>query len=474
MRCVALAEELRARGHGATVVGDVEGALLREQVTSAGAGLVHLPRDEPAGPALARVATERGADVVHVDRYDGGELLDDLERVGAPLLLSNISDGRHGLRAAHLAIDATLGAEHDALPHRAATKLRGVRFAPLRRRVTELRGSPRDQRSAPRVLVLMGGTDARGLLPRVLELLGATGQPLDVVAIDPRSTVATETREGALRLTRRPPDPDVARLMAASDLVVSAAGVSTLELLCLGVPAALVLAAENQRTGYERFVQAGAAVGAGDLRDDVAARTALSRLVSDPALRVSLGERGRQLVDGLGRWRVVGAWELLAGALRTTRHEALRFRAATAGDADLLLRWRNDPATRLASRDTAVVDAEKHRRWLDGSLRSSDRHLFVVHDGEGAAGTVRWDRAESLGEWEVSITVAPERRGTGLAGAVLAAAEQALHECEPSAVTMLATVRSDNARSMRTFTTAGYTPDLPPDANGLLRLLKQR
>ncbi|WP_203231104.1 bifunctional UDP-2,4-diacetamido-2,4,6-trideoxy-beta-L-altropyranose hydrolase/GNAT family N-acetyltransferase [Nocardioides caldifontis] len=473
VRCLALAEELHARGHGATLVGHVEGALLREGLRATGTQHVPLSRDEPPGPALARLAEERGADVVHVDRYDVGELVEALE--GGPLLTTTY-DGPHGVRAAHLSFDPTLGAEHDPPPHKGPA-LRGVRFAPLRRGVTARRGEPRDATGDRlRVLVVMGGTDARGLLPRVLELLGASGHPLDVVAVDPTATGPVVTDHGSARVTRVPPDPDIAALLAGRDLVVSAAGTSVLELLCLGVPAALVQVVENQRTGYDRVLSAGAAFGLGDLGDTgdlAAARAVLAEALTDEGLRDAVAARGRRLVDGLGAWRVVGAWEHLAGrAQRPATEDGLEARDATLDDAATLLGWRNDPSTRSASRSTAEVGAEEHRRWLEASLGRDDRHLLVVRDGAAELGTVRWDRDEA-GEWEVSITVAPEHRGRGLAAGVLAAGERALLEREPGAVTLLAAVHVDNAASRRLFAATGWTPDLPADDDGFVRLLKQ-
>jgi ribosomal protein S18 acetylase RimI-like enzyme len=86
---------------------------------------------------------------------------------------------------------------------------------------------------------------------------------------------------------------------------------------------------------------------------------------------------------------------------------------------------------------------------------------------------VRWDRVDD-GVWEVSITVAPDRRGERLAGRLLAAGEGWLAGREPATTTMLAAVRADNQPSLRLFRSAGYLPDLPPGDAGFLRQVKQR
>jgi GNAT superfamily N-acetyltransferase len=93
----------------------------------------------------------------------------------------------------------------------------------------------------------------------------------------------------------------------------------------------------------------------------------------------------------------------------------------------------------------------------------------------GAVGTVRWDLVTGS-EWEVSITVAPQRRGQSLARSLLRAGEVALSERARSrgadVSAYLAVVHLDNAGSVRLFETSGYVPDLPPDPRGFMRYRK--
>lgn len=141
----------------------------------------------------------------------------------------------------------------------------------------------------------------------------------------------------------------------------------------------------------------------------------------------------------------------------------LRAREATESDAGPLLRWRNDPVTRAWSRNPDPVGAADHRRWLRAACESRTRLLLVVErDGE-PVGTVRLDRVRA-GEWEVSITVAPEHRGRGLGGPILAAGEAELAGRVRTA-TLLANVHRDNATSLALFRRAGYRerPDLGSD-----------
>ncbi|RZQ62027.1 GNAT family N-acetyltransferase [Amycolatopsis suaedae] len=140
---------------------------------------------------------------------------------------------------------------------------------------------------------------------------------------------------------------------------------------------------------------------------------------------------------------------------------AVTTRAATEADAGLLLEWRNDPVTRRWSRDTGEVGLDDHLAWLSRSLGSAERLLLIAESGGAAAGNVRFD-LRAAGVWEVSITVAPEFRGRGLAGAILAAGEEALLRARP-VDTVLAAVHRENAASAALFDRAGYVEREEPE-----------
>ena len=208
-------------------------------------------------------------------------------------------------------------------------------------------------------------------------------------------------------------------------------------------------------------------------------RTALT----DSRARADLVRAGRHVVDGLGAWRVVRTWEQVLRLGRSDRpgsgeqasSKPLAVRPADVQDARLLWEWRNDPGTRASSRNGDLIPWDQHLAWLETSLAREDRKLLLVEDEVGPVGTVRWD-LEGDGEWEVSITVAPERRGQSLARPLLRAAEVALSDVAASTRThvtaYLAVVNVDNGASLRLFESSAYLPDLPPDPRGFMRFRK--
>ena len=107
VRCIALAEEVQARGGRVTVSGRFTVPLAEDLLDSLGADVVGPASDAAELGALARGV---GADVVHVDHYGlGADLWGPVRASGT--VLSSIEDGGFGRRPADVVVDPTLGAE---------------------------------------------------------------------------------------------------------------------------------------------------------------------------------------------------------------------------------------------------------------------------------------------------------------------------------------------------------------------------
>ncbi len=139
----------------------------------------------------------------------------------------------------------------------------------------------------------------------------------------------------------------------------------------------------------------------------------------------------------------------------------IRLRPVTELDADLLLAWRNDPATRRACRDDHIVGREEHARWLRESLANAKRKIFIAELNGSPVGTVRYDMDGA--DYELSWTVAPERRGRGvgksIVGALMAVAGRPVR----------ADIKPDNVASIRIAMAMGLEKETETD--GLLRFV---
>ncbi|WP_327108881.1 PseG/SpsG family protein [Nonomuraea glycinis] len=297
VRCVALAEELCARGVEVVFLGEVSGSpWAAEQLRARGLPLVAAPQEpEP----LAALVGELRLDAVALDSYTLAP--DTGAAVGGrgPVVLA-IIDGDSLGQEADLYLDQNLGAEHRPFPATGRGKrLAGVSYVLLRDSVRRCRRSPW-ARCVPRVLCFFGGTDSAGVAPAWAAALRRTGLPYEATVISPVPFQAA----GRVRVI--PPTDRLPELMAEADLVLTAAGSASWELLHLGVPTALTWVADNQSAGYEALVHGGLAAGLGREPGPAAVAT-LARLLATPTLREEYGRRGRNLIDGRGRERVADA-----------------------------------------------------------------------------------------------------------------------------------------------------------------------
>jgi spore coat polysaccharide biosynthesis predicted glycosyltransferase SpsG len=331
VRCLAVGEELVARGHRVSLIGHVSDVpWLEAQLAEAGIPVL-APSGSVAG--LVQQVHDLDADAVALDGYDLPAPLGRALRDSSLAVLAFV-DGNFGAeQSADVYVDQNLGAASQE-EHGRAVNLLGLDYVVFRDSVLRHRppGPVHDESSptanttsrrsdgdrVPRVLAVFGGTDAFAAGPTIVPVVLATGDPVHVIAVgaNPELTeqIATApTGPGQVVEVIRP-TPDLAAVAVTCDVAVTAAGTSIWELMCLGVPTAVVCVVDNQRVGYDAVVAQGVASGLGmleTLRRDPGARSRavaiLQRLLNDPVEQAERAKRGMALIDGKGRTRVADA-----------------------------------------------------------------------------------------------------------------------------------------------------------------------
>ena len=279
MRCWALAEEFHALGWEVSWQGTIDvpwvAALVAEQ------GWAVLPVLDQDGGSLR----PGSADLVVVDSYGetNGYRRSALE-IGVPVLA--VVDHHH-TEMGPGSLWVNPGPPMDT--EGSLRFLNGPDYVLIRREMRLLAGVRGADTPGSGLTFLLGGTDAMGLAKAVEGL-----KVHERVVAGPG-----EGRSGGV--TWLPPGPDLMRAAARSRLVVSAAGVSSWEMLHIGVPLALVIAADNQRGNYEWMTGQGWALGLGN-------RRGLPGRVQEALRRVEKGLLvGESRIDGLGAGRIVEA-----------------------------------------------------------------------------------------------------------------------------------------------------------------------
>lgn len=306
-----------------------------------------------------------------------------------------------------------------------------------------------------RILISFGGADSDNLTGRALEAfisLNRTDIEVDVVIADksPHTASLQELAQGHPNIHLHGTLPTLAPLMAKADLAIGAAGATSWERLCLGLPAVVVTLADNQVPIAEGLQERGLLQWIGD-KDSITKeliQDCLGDLV-EHGIDDSWSQRCHLAVDGRGIDRVLAV-------LILTPESPLHVRHATLADEALLLAWANDPETRKNSFSKDPISSATHRQWFHSRLRDIDGcSIYILETESGVPiGQVRFER-EELG-WELHYTVAPEFRGRGIGKSLLNAAIQKFRD-EKSGVLVFGRAKPENIRSQRIFEGLGFT-----------------
>lgn len=314
IRCVALAEEMTARGWQVLFLADLGGLPFAERLLE-GRRLTAIAPPRTPAEYLTTVARENLTAIV-LDSYTlPSEVSASLVAEGVTVLA--LVDGPLRGQRAQLYIDQNAGAEHTVIDLPVGTRrLAGTRYAILRDDVRSRRPAlpwRPPTRSLPyQVVVAFGGTDAFGVTQQAVKALAASNRPLRVAVVSSdadvrRAVVAMGSH--TTRITARPPFDDFPALLAGADVVVGAAGTSVWEYCCLGRAAAVTAVADNQEETYGRLVSLGAVVGLGHLQelraDPDLWGARLRAAVAEPTVLSAAAAAAFELVDGQGRVRVV-------------------------------------------------------------------------------------------------------------------------------------------------------------------------
>ena len=193
------------------------------------------------------------------------------------LVIDDLADRPHHC---NLLLDQNLGRrpeDYVGLVPAECEVLAGPQYALLRPEFAELRPYSLQRRQQPQLkqlLVTMGGVDAPNATGQVLQALKDCPLPQDcriTVVMGAAAPWLAQVRDVAAQM----PWPaevlvnvnDMARCMADSDLAIGAAGSTSWERCCLGLPTLLLVLAENQAPGAQALDASGAAVLIGGTSD---------------------------------------------------------------------------------------------------------------------------------------------------------------------------------------------------------------
>ncbi len=465
MRCLALAQDLLARGARITFLCRAHVGHLQALIEQRGIDVALLPAPEPGmsadplGTSLqldARQTLDRmpaRPEWLVVDHYGIDATWEARVRphVGRILVIDDLADRRHDC---DVLVDQNLSlrpGRYDRLLPDSARQFLGPRFALLGREYR--RASARNTRAdIGRILVSFGGSDPSNLTAVALRALSSDrlrSLHVDVVVgVNHRQREELRAAASARpRTTVWEPQRSLAGLMEAADLAIGAGGITSWERMCLGLPGIVVSIAENQRPGCLALAAEGLIYYAGH-QDDVQAG-ALAELVlaaaAHPDERIEMGERGRACVDGWGAARV-------ADAILPAASDQLALRPARPDDVYQYFAWVNDPDVRAQSNRTGPIDFAHHRAWFAEQLAHAENRLLMMECDGMPVGQIRFTRRDDAYLINYSVDAIFRGRGWGARLVQLGLATWR----EPGSPRFLAEVKHGNQASAAVFERLGF------------------
>lgn len=286
MRCLALAETLALNGAEVSFISRKHRGNLNSYILDKNFKLFELPvsQDEQSSDELNHYSSWLGvtwqkdagdttavlkqinADYIIVDHYalDYRWERRVKEHCNDVVVVDDLANRRH---ECDFLIDQTLGrvhADYNQLVPETCSLLLGVQYALLRHEFVDWRTFSLSRRRDPalkNILIAVGGVDKNNMTAEIMDALNDLPLSMDMVIIimgknaPHMSSVCTLSTSMNYQTKVLSGVENMAELMAKSDLVIGAAGSSSWERCCLGVPSIALVIADNQKTIARQLIK---------------------------------------------------------------------------------------------------------------------------------------------------------------------------------------------------------------------------
>lgn len=290
---------------------------LQQRLARSGIGVQLIESVSRVDDALLvrRLAEQLSADWVVLDGYEFDNTYQTIVKQSLAKILVLDDYGHDNHRDADLLLNQNIyAASHQYESVNTDRLLLGARFVLMR---DEFVDTPKTEKEVPRlakqVLVTLGGADHGNMTAVVLRALAkvknASSLSIDVVigACNSNGDLLKQlSRELSLNVRLHRNVDRMSVLLERAHLAVTAGGSTCYELARCGVPAMVVVTADNQMAIAKSFdeLECMKAIGRSTDLDDESLAQQIDSLVRDRPARESMVLNGRKLVDGQGAGRI--------------------------------------------------------------------------------------------------------------------------------------------------------------------------
>lgn len=463
VRCLALADALKLAGWRCAFAGISETVktvpeLLQESYYWWPLNTDTLGEEEPA----QLHARARNCNLLVVDHYRRDSQFETACRGWAHqvLVIDDLADRSHNADLLHDPLIGRRAADYAHLIPRSCRMLIGPVYTPLRTQFFQVRHKALscrlEHKKLDRVMVSLGASDIGNVTAVVLEGLRqvSTELTIDVVmgSSSPHINAVRRLAETLPHHIRMHVGvTDMAALMSLADVAIGAAGTSSWERCALGLPTLLIITAENQYATADALVTCGAVqnLGKGTTITSDRVAEAVQEFAQSPVRRIEMARKAALVCDGRGAARLA----MVVAPAWAKDGKPVTLRPTSMDDAAIMLAWQSAPGVRRFSRNPASPTNSEHWDWLAARLETPGCLFSIILHDQDPAGILRLDAIHNASRptFEISILIAPERQGIGLAHAALILARRLAPEAE-----LVADVYKENEASHALFRGAGF------------------
>ncbi|MFZ7133086.1 MAG: GNAT family N-acetyltransferase [Eubacteriales bacterium] len=304
-----------------------------------------------------------------------------------------------------------------------------------------------------RVLIIMGGTDIRGLTPLIINNICRDRLDIEfdiVIGSKDKEKIQLQVCEdNNITFHNNLNATQMMKLMVNADFAITAAGQTIYELLATETPFIPIQIAENQSNNINSLHKLELIINSIDYSSDSLVKELNESFVQllDYKVRNDLVLKIENIIDGKGRERIIKK-------LVNNETNSIGFRAISPSDCDLLYKWANDESVRKNAFNSDKIDYESHKKWFQNKLDSKNTLIYIILKDNTPIGQIRIDIQNDYGIIDYSIVF--KYRGQGLGKSSLKSIGNRINVDCPTLNKLVGRVKFNNVSSQKAFESADF------------------
>jgi len=376
------------------------------------------------------------------------------------MVIDDLADRKH---QCDILLDQTFGRQQEdylTLTHEYCKLLLGSKYALLRAEFAKWRPYSLERRNKSefkQLLINMGGVDVDNVTENVLDELKICNLPNDMnitIVMGGSAPHLESVKSKAITLpykTEVKVDVDnMAEIMANSDIAIGAAGSTTWERCCLGLPTIQIITAKNQLFSAETLAHHNIVKLAKEIKEIA------YLLESSSEWMKSVGNSALEICDGMGSYKVFNKMTNYKIILEEFGEVDLcNYVNLNENDKILALSMRNHPEINKWMHNQDSIPNATHCEFIKSLENKIDQRYFLVKQKNNIIGSINFSEINLYNSVEFGIYTNPFLQLKG-AGRLLesAASQYAFIELDVKKIKL--EVFSDNERAIHFYNKCGF------------------